>query len=148
MATTTWWETFWGNSACDDRLVYSCKISHDRGPDVSTIPPNRSPTHQSIVETLQSSNGISLRTLQASGCRQTSRVLTYFLSSQKVATGLKNMMNGVNVSLNLTHPLRNTALCAYPLGSQGHLKIFCKEMDQNGSGSFWCPWHISLCRWC
>ena len=127
MATTTWWETFWGNSACDDRLVYSCKISHDRGTDVSTIPPNRSPTHQSIVETLQNSKGISLRKFQASGCKQTCRVLTYFLSHQKVAIGLKNLMNRVNFSLHLTHPLRNTALCAYPLGSQRHLKSSVKK---------------------
>ena len=137
MATTTWWETFWGNSACDDRLVYSCKISHDRVTDVSTIPPNRSPTHQSIVETLQNSKGISLRKFQASGCKQTCRVLTYFLSHQKVAIGLKNLMNRVNFSLHLTHPLRNTALCAYPLGSQRHLKSSVKKwirMDQVLSG--------------
>ena len=38
-------------------------------------------------------------------------------------------MNGVNFSLNLTHPLRNTALCAYPLGSQGHLKSSVKKSE-------------------
>ena len=105
--------------------------------DVSTVPPNRSPTHQSIVETLQNSKGISLRTFQASGCKQTCRVLTYFLSHQKVAIGLKNLMNRVNFSLHLTHPLRNTALCAYPLGSQRHLKSSVKKwirMNQVLSG--------------
>ena len=45
----------------------------------------------------------------------------------KVATGLKNLMNRVNFSLHLTHPLRNTALCAYPLGSQRHLKSSVKK---------------------
>ena len=47
------------------------------------------------------------------------------------------MMNGVNFSLNLTHPLRNTALCAYPLDCQGHLKSSVKKwirMDQVLSG--------------
>ena len=47
------------------------------------------------------------------------------------------MMSGVKFSLNLTHPLRNTALCANPLGSQGHLKSSVKKwirMDQVLSG--------------
>ena len=67
----------------DDRLVYSCKISHDQRTGVSTITPNRSSTHQFIVETLQSFKGISLRTLQASSCKQTCRVLTYFSSHRR-----------------------------------------------------------------
>ena len=47
--------------------------------------------------------------------------------THEVATGLKNLMNRVNFSLHLTHPLRNTALCAYPLGSQRHLKSSVKK---------------------
>ena len=47
--------------------------------------------------------------------------------TQKVATGLKNVMNRVNFSMHLIHPLRNTALCAYPLSSQGHLKSSVKK---------------------
>ena len=49
----------------------------------------------------------------------------------------KTCMNRVNFSLHLTHPLRNTALCAYPLGSQRHLKSSVKKwirMDQVLSG--------------
>ena len=47
--------------------------------------------------------------------------------TRKVATGLKTLMNRVNVSLHLTHPFRNTALCTYPLGSQLHLKSSVKK---------------------
>ena len=47
--------------------------------------------------------------------------------TQKVATGLKNVMNRVNFSMHLIHPLRNTALCAYPLSSQRHLKSSVKK---------------------
>ena len=46
-------------------------------------------------------------------------------------------MNRVNFSLHLTYPLRNTALYAYPLGSQRHLKSSVKKwirMDQVLSG--------------
>ena len=48
--------------------------------------------------------------------------------TQKVATGLKNLMKRVKFSPHLTHPLRNTALCTYPLGSKRHLKSSVKKL--------------------